>query len=102
MPSELFPGIGEAPHPTSECVDTSEQCSTTTVARVAASAVRTLLLLCCVRQEVASFLKHGETKRKRAVCSPVIVAPAPVPPAEWQLPATSYARAQSRSSPWVP
>lgn len=31
--------------------------------------VRTLLRLCSVREEVASFLKHIKTKRKRAVCS---------------------------------
>lgn len=35
-------------------------------------------------------------------CLPVIVAPAPVPLAEWQLLLTSYTRAHSWSSPWVP
>lgn len=53
--------------------------------------VRTLLGLCSVREEVASFLKHIKTKRKRAVCSSlVIVASASVPLAEWQLLPTSY------------
>lgn len=53
--------------------------------------VRTLLHLCCVREEVASFLKHIKTKRKRAVYSSlVIVASVSVPPAEWQLLLTSY------------
>lgn len=37
-----------------------------------------------------------------AACLPVIVGPAPVPLAEWQLPLTSYTRAHSWSSPWVP
>lgn len=42
-------------------------------------------------EEVASFLKHIKTKRKRAVCSSlVIVASLSVPLAEWQLLLTSY------------
>ena len=35
--------------------------------------VRTLLQLCSVREEVASFLKHIKTKRKRAVCSLLLI-----------------------------
>lgn len=58
--------------------------------------VGTLLRLSSVREEVASFLKHMKTKRKRAVCSSlVIVATVSVPLAEWQLLLTSYA-AQTR------
>jgi len=64
--------------------------------------VRTLLQLCSVWEEVASFLKHMETKRKWAVCSSlVIVVSVSVPPAEWQLLLTSYA-AQSPGPLRVP
>lgn len=40
------------------------------------SLCKTLLQLCSVWEEVASFLKHTETKEKQAVCSsPLIVVP---------------------------
>lgn len=35
------------------------------------------------------------------MCSAVVVAPAPVPLADWQLPLPSHSRAHSRSSPWA-
>lgn len=98
-PSELLPRIGEAPARVRGCIRAVHLHN----ARVAAFDCETFIaaLLCPTGGSVL-LQTQPDKEETGAVCSPVIVAPAPVPLAEWQLPLTSSTRAPSWSSLWVP